>query len=513
MTSAVLNCPAIRQRHIISRRRAIGIWLPVAACLVSGAPSFGQTPCDQHKITAADAAAGDRFGDSVSVSGDLVVVGAHGDNHAGSLSGSAYVFARDAGGVDNWGQVAKLTAADAAVWDCFGQSVSVSGHVAVVGAWGENGFAGAAYVFAPDAGGVDNWGQVAKLTAADAAPADHFGYSVSLSGDLAVVGAQKNYHMGIHSGSAYVFVRNAGGVDNWGQVAKLNPDDVARDQFFGQSVSVSGDLVVVGAWGADSYRGSVYVFARYAGGPDNWGQVAKLTADDAAPVNYLGISVSISGDVIVAAADFRDDAGNAFGTVYVFARDADEVDNWHQVAKLTADDAEDEVFFGRSVSVSGDLIVAGAWGDDHAGHWSGSAYLFARNAGGVDNWGQVTKLTAADATAEDLFGASVSVSGDLGVVGAGRDDDAGTSSGSAYVFSVFSSLGLPSNCIANGLNGLLDIGGGADTDCNGNLVPDQRETNGSGDSRAGDAWSAGDRNAVRGSGVTPDQARDDRINR
>ena len=347
MTSAVLNCPAIGRRHVTSRRRPIGIWLPVAVCLVWGAPGLGQTPCDQHKIMADDAAAGDRFGDSVSVSGDLVVVGAHGDNHAGSLSGSAYVFARDASGVDNWGQEAKLTADDAAVWDCFGQSVSVSGHLAVVGAWGHNGYAGAAYVFARDAGGPDNWGQVAELTAADAAPADYFGYSVSVSGDLAVVGAGENNHAGIHSGSAYVFVRNAGGVNNWGQVAKLTADDAARDQFFGHSVSVSRNLAVVGAWGADSYRGSVYVFARSAGGPDNWGQVAKLTADDA-PVYSLGASVSISGDVVVATARSRDDSGDFSGTVCVFARQAGGVDNWDLMAKLTPGDAEEEDFLVTS---------------------------------------------------------------------------------------------------------------------------------------------------------------------
>ena len=157
----------------------------------------------QQKLTASDAAAGDTFGESVSVSGDTAVVGAHQDNHAGgSLAGSAYVFVRT-GGV--WTQQQKLTALDAASGDLFGVSVSASGDTAVVGADDNDdagGDSGSAYVFVRS-GTV--WTQQQKLTASDAAAGDTFGISVSVSGDTAVVGAWFDDNAGSDSGSAYVF--------------------------------------------------------------------------------------------------------------------------------------------------------------------------------------------------------------------------------------------------------------------------------------------------------------------
>ncbi len=131
-------------------------------------------------------------------------VGAYGEDGAAGESGSAYVFGRDHGGIDGWTQVAKLTAGDAAASDRFGASVSVSGDATVVGAYADDD-AGSAYVFGRDHGGTGNWGQVAKLTAGDASAGDWFGTSVSLSGDTAIVGAKRDDDAGGDSGSAYVF--------------------------------------------------------------------------------------------------------------------------------------------------------------------------------------------------------------------------------------------------------------------------------------------------------------------
>jgi hypothetical protein len=302
--------------------------------------------------------------------------------------------------VDPLVQSAKLTADDAAAGDRFGVSVSISGDLALVGAnYDDDGGSdsGAAYIFARDQGGVDNWGQVKKLIAGDAAAGDFFGVSVSISGDLAVVGANYDDDGGSSSGSAYIFARNQGGTDNWGQVAKLIADDSAANEEFGYSVSISGGLALVGAWGDDdgsSDLGAAYIFAQDQGGADNWGQVAKLTAGDAAAGDYFGVSVSISGDLAVVGAHGDDDGGGNSGSAYIFARDQGGTDNWGQVRKITAGDAAAGDFFGVSVSISGDLAVVGAYGDGDGGGYSGSAYSFARDQGGTDNWGQVRKLIA-----------------------------------------------------------------------------------------------------------------------
>jgi len=108
---------------------------------------------------------------------------------------------------------------------------------------------------------------------------------------------------------------------------------------------------------------------------------------------------------------------------------AQSADCFSVEAKLTASDPADYHDFGRSVSISGDLAISGAI---QLGQGPGFAYIFARNAGGADNWGEVVKLTASDAAAGDYFGVSVSISGDLAIVGASLNNDFGSFTGSAY---------------------------------------------------------------------------------
>ncbi len=399
----------------------------------------GATWAQQQKPTASDAAENDRFGYSVAVSGDTAVVGAYLDDHGGNDdAGAAYIFVRNQGGADQWGQVAKLTADDAAERDYFGQSIAISGDTIVVGAprdddGGNN--SGSAYVFARNQGGPDYWGQVKKLTASDATADDEFGCSVSISGDTVVVGAPYDGDAGSSSGSAYVFARNQGGPDYWGQVQKLTASDAEAGDSFGRAVAISGDTVVVGAYlddhGGHDTAGSAYVFTRNHGGPDIWGQVTQMTADDAAVGDWFGHAVAISGDTVVVGAPINDISS---GSAYVFERNQGGKDNWGQVQKLTAADAANYDYFGWAVSISVDTVVTGAYSDNDGGNNSGSAYAFERNQGGADNWGQVEKVTAHDTAEGDYFGYAVSISGNVVVVGAPYDDDGGYSSGSAYVY-------------------------------------------------------------------------------
>ena len=280
--------------------------------------------------------------------------------------------------------------------------------------------------------------EIVKLTASDANANDLFGCSVAVDGDYAIVGAEFDDDGGTSSGSAYIFNRNQGGADNWGQQAKLTASDAAASDWFGSAVSIDGDYAIVGApWDDDGGigSGSAYVFHRNEGGPDNWGQVAKLTASDAAAGDHFGYSVSISGDYAIVGAYLDDDGGSASGSAYIFNRNQGGADNWGQVAKLTASDAAASDWFGNSVSISGDYAIVGINPMISGDKCSGSAYLFYRNKGGADNWGQLTKLTASDAAGGDFFGYSVSISGDYAIVGAIYDDDAGDASGSAYLFS------------------------------------------------------------------------------
>jgi len=424
--------------------RVILIVPVIVSILILGSISFGTNSLfaeasfgEIKKLTASDGTAGDIFGNSVSVSGDVVVVGASRDD---SGEGSAYVFAKDQGGTNNWGEVQKLTASDGTSFDFFGGSVAISGDVIVVGAGLGNGAvsqSGSAYVFAKDQGGLNNWGEVKELTASDGAFVDQFGFSVSISGDIIVVGAIDDDDTGTSSGSAYIFAKDLGGTDNWGEVKKLTASNAAASDRFGFSVSVSGNTIVVGSIfgdGAVSNSGSAYVFAKDLGGTNNWGEVKKLTALDAAASDQFGRTASISGDVIVVGAPSDDDGGISSGSAYVFAKDLGGTDNWGEVKKLTDSTPFLGDFFGSSVSISGDDAAVGNRQDNDAASSAGSVVVFAKDQGGTDNWGQVQKLTASDAASADLLGGSVSISNDVIIAGAIFDDDKGSASGSAYIF-------------------------------------------------------------------------------
>ena len=427
------------------------------------------------KLTANDFAEKDYFGTSVSIDGDTMVIGAYGDDDDGSASGSAYVFTRNTAGdlASGWTQVDKLTAGtNGAADDRFGSRVSIDGDTMVIGAWADDdniGSAydniGSAYVFTRDTAGDlgSDWTQVAKLTAGDRAGGDRFGTSVSIDGDTVVIGANMDDDDGSDSGSAYVFTRATPGdlAASWTQVAKLTADDGAAGDYFGTSVSIDGDTMVIGGgFGCNS----AYVFTRdTAGDPaSGWTQVGpKLTESDGAAGDYFGVTVSIGGDTIVIGAILDDDKGTDSGSAYVFTRDTagDLGSGWTQVAKLTADDGAGGDQFGNSVSIDGDTIVIGVqYYDDPTrgtnGHNFGSAYVFTRDTPGdlTSGWTQVAKLTADDGAGQNYFGKSVSIDGHTVVIGAHY---AGPifSSGSAYVFSAQFSPCDASSPPANGTVG------------------------------------------------------------
>jgi FG-GAP repeat len=401
--------------------------LQVAFLLVSAVVQ-AQT---RFKLSTADAAAGDNFGTSVSISGDRIVVGAPGDGDPHN-KGKVYIFERGNG---IWNAVATLVASDGEPNDQFGHSVAASGDRVVVGAPGDDdkGFAsGSAYIFERSSGGETRWRQVIKLLAGDAAPGRQFGQSVSISGDLVVIGSQLDDDSARSPGSAYVFERNQGGPDKWGPGGKLTASHGTRSNAFGSAVSISGDFVVVGAPGDSSAgfsSGAAYLFQR----KDNrWAEAAKLTASDTAAGDNFGNSVSIDGNEVVIGAPFGDAKADDSGSAYIFERNPAVDGRWSQAAKLTAPDAAARHNFGSSVSISGGCVAVGTPHDDHAGSNAGSVYLFERQRA-PEQWGYVTKLTAIAAAAGDSFGASVSMGGGRVASGAPFDGRAGNNAGSAYV--------------------------------------------------------------------------------
>jgi len=368
------------------------------------------------KLIAYDADEHDYFGWSVAMSGDTVVVGACGNDDGGAYSGSAYIFSRNQGGSDQWGQVKKLTASDADAGDYFGRSVAISGDTVVVGAWGNDDGgdrSGSAYIFSRNQGGADQWGQVKKLRASDEAANDYFGRSVAMSGDTVVVGAYGNDDDGDLSGSAYLYPLES---SRWDRHDKSGSGD------FGQSVALTHDLLAVGA-PEDGTNGAVYLFSRNsATEPDVWEQIKKFNGTGSG--DKFGWAVDLDR-LVVGAPSNNSDAGAA----YLFARNKDGLNLWGMVKTFTPPVGGDALF-GWAVDLNNDRLAVGVPANDW---FTGTVHLYERNQGGIqDNWGHVKKLTGSGTAWFVQFGWSISLDGDTLAVGAPYFD---SDKGRVYVFS------------------------------------------------------------------------------
>jgi hypothetical protein len=282
----------------------------LASCLI--AANGLSVTIEETKLLASDRDGGDWFGYSVSVAGGVTVVGAPLDDDSGNDSGSADVYRFDG---MSWVEETKLLASDGSRDDWFGHSVSVAGGAAVVGAPLHGTQSGLAYIYRFDG---TSWVEETRLLASDGGAEDRFGWSVSLADNLAVVAAIRNDDQG----SAYVYRFNG---TSWVEEAKLLASDGRSGDHFGRSVSVVGDVAVVGAYldddnGTDS--GSAYVY-RFDG--TSWVEEAKLLPSDGAEGHYAGWSVSVSGDVALVAALSR--AAYVFSPLDGTPACADTIDN------------------------------------------------------------------------------------------------------------------------------------------------------------------------------------------
>lgn len=398
-----------------------------------------------QKIAASDRADYDYFGWSVAMSGDYAVVGAYFESHdatggnALNSAGSAYIFKNNGG---TWTETQKIVASDREANDYFGYSVSIAGDYIIAGAYGEDhnetggatmSNSGSAYIFKNNGG---TWSQVKKIVASDRWPGDYFGYSVAISGDYAIVGANRDSEDASgsntlqYSGSAYIFKNTSG---NWSEIKKIVANDREFDASFGIAVAISGDNAIVGAF---------------------------KESKDAAGGN----------------------AKQGAGAAYVFSNNSDA---WTQTQKLVAGDRNGGDYFGRSVSIHNDLVIVGAYlngtnvlGADNIAS-AGSAYIY-ENSGG--SWTQTSKIVASDRSADDKFGYAVAISDSYAFAGAYTDtEDASganaiTGAGSIYIYEQGCALDNSVTVTGNTITANLSGGTYQWVDCNNNNAPIAGET-------------------------------------
>jgi len=323
---------------------------------------------EQSKLLPFDGEAHEVFGVSVSIDGDYAIIGAAHDNHNGYYSGSAYIFKRNG---TIWTEQSKLFPSDAKKDQQFGCSVSMDGDYAIIGALGDKiygEYSGSAYIFKRN-GAV--WAEQSKLVPSDGEICLCFGNSVSIDGDYAIIGAPGDNDNGYGSGSAYVFKRDG---TVWTEQSKLLASDGEPYESFGlESISINSDYAIIGARGDDDNgirSGSAYIFKRDG---NIWIQQVKLLPSDGEAYGYFGTSVSIDGDNALIGADYDDDNGNEAGSIYVYKRDGL---TWSRHVKLLAPDGIKDDLFGCSVAIAGDNAIIGAKGADGYEPGSGSAYVF-----------------------------------------------------------------------------------------------------------------------------------------
>lgn len=322
-----------------------------------------------QRLAATDPNEGAEYGGGVKFADNYVVVAAgRADVGSAQRAGALYVY----GNVNNnWEFNTKLTASDLSSEAKLGMnptSLDAEGNTIVGGAPGDNGWMGSVYVFTETAG---VWSQTQKILSPDPQANDVFGIGVSIAGDYLVVGANE---VDGRKGAAYVYLKNSNGT--WEYVQTLMASDAANDDFFGTSVSIAGDQLVVGAYGANGEAGAAYIFERNAQG--DWEEVQKLIGNTSSEGTQFGWSTDIQqGYIIVSAPHIF---GFEAGEVYFYKRESSG--NWVEEQVIQGADTVGEDFYGWSIAMHETQLIAGAPWEDHDENGNneidraGSAYIF-----------------------------------------------------------------------------------------------------------------------------------------
>ena len=413
--------------------------------ILSGTVTLSETV----KLTSTIPYTNGRYGRSVALVGDTLVVGEdYGSNASigSGVMGHLYIHERHDGGFNNWGVTKIITPSDGADGHGLGTSLAFDGNTLIAGATTANGNTnetGAAYIFERNHGGTNNWGEVAKLVAPDGQSRDRFGWAVALDGDTAVVGARWHDNGGFDRGSAYIFERNHGGANNWGFVKEIAASNPAHSDVFGVSVAINGDTIFVGASGKDlngSETGLVYVFERDEGGANNWGEVMQMAQDSPLLNDNFGASLATEDDLLIVGAP--EPSTSRSGAAYIFERDQGGINNWGQVDKITPSDGHANGRFSSSalsLAIHNGIIVVGAHHTDGLVNHSGTAYVYEPDPNTPNQWLESAKLVASDGISDDEFGLTVSVYEETIAAGAYLHDElcnfsSNCNSGAAYIF-------------------------------------------------------------------------------
>lgn len=421
---------------------------------------------ENQRLTVPDGAAPyggpDSYGRSVSVNGDTALVGSIEPCGQGLFCSRVHIYRRSASASGKWIEDATITSDDPTP-DGFGNAVAIDGDIAVIGArnaaCAEGLNCGAAHIFRRDPS-TGAWNREAKVTALDPRASDLFGWTVSVSGDTAVIGGGRGRECagvaGTRCGAVYVF-RRSRLTGAWVSEGELAIPYAGERNELGWSISVSGDLTLIGdpasSCAAGLRCGAAYVY-RFDSETGVWLQAATLTDPDTTDYDELGTSVSIDGDTAIVGAPGVPNGYRGSGVVYVFRRAAGA---WVLEARLIAEDAFPSAQFGKVVSLAGDTVAVG----------SRQEWVYAYQRLG-SRWSNPAKLRPSDNWNTGF--AYVAVSQDTAFVARFESNNCGgpSSCSPMYVFPLFDP-----DCNCNAVADVCDIEEATSLDCNANEIPDE----------------------------------------
>lgn len=409
------------------------------------------------------------FGTSSAISGDTLVVGSPLRDIPAIDAGRVYVHERSAGFGAPWGQVAEFSGSDTIAGDLFGQSVAIDGDFMAVGAPGADlpgsSNVGSVYMFQRNPANRNAWLQVAKILppAVNTNGNDAFGSAVALQGNTLLVGAPNaNLPGAARSGRAFVFKLGSGGPGNWAVSQVLVALDnrasglFGDNEFYGAAVALDGDTAIIGAHGANRSGntanwnfGAAYIHTR----PNNAGAFSELKRLDefndteVKAYSGFGYSVDVSGDRIVVGVHATTAPFGVIkpGRARIYERNEGGTDQWGLVRDASPSDGLISAHFGRSVAISGELILVGSPGPSETSSENrGFVEILRRTPGATPTWLTIDRVTQGTVTSGDRYGNSVDIDGFSGVAGANNDSANAlfaAGAGSARVFQLQYDLG------------------------------------------------------------------------
>jgi len=425
----------------------------------------------------------DFFGMSISVSGDLMAVGAHRANVGrNGDQGKVFLYKRQ-GGV--WELLTEITAGDGQDDDLFGTSVALLGTRLAVGAPNDRAIdsfgsprIGATYLYEQNPTDERVWIEVQKIGAPRIDNNKEFGETLSLGpGRLAIGDPDFGISSGFGSnGAVYIYQPGVGGSPGWGLVREIIAADADTGDALGFSISLDGDILGAGAnekkIGDNFDQGAVYLFGKDIGGSNNWGEIKKLTASDGRDFDFFGEAVSLnSGWLAVGAPQYDLPDRSNIGAVYLFQKDFGGPSAWGEVTILNPQDGMLGDRFGSAVSLRGPLLASGAkfadfffeGGDRQLNR--GSTYLYTRDPLDQSAWNITTKFISSVGGSAELFGGALSMSEDyLGISAYGVDIGENSNQGAVFTVALPTFPDAPTITGTTLVNGLLtlDFQGGAD---------------------------------------------------